>query len=101
MLEFEIRKSHVTVNVKYSIAKQRIGTTISMKNSGLMLYPSLTFCQQPGQGNDTTLNTLTHTPNLSDVVFKLEAFDRPNNAKFIVTPENRDGSLFSLHQISK
>ena len=80
--------------------KQRIGTTISMKNSDIMFYPSLTFCRLGGLENYTTINTLTHTPNLTDVVVRLQAYDRRNNSTFTVTAENRESSWYFLSQIT-
>ena len=81
--------------------KQRIGTSISMNNSGLMLYPSLTFCQQPGNGNNyTILDTLTHTPDLTNVVAWLQAYDRPSNKVMTITPENRERWEYLFYKIT-
>ena len=72
------------------MSKQRIGTTISMKNSGVMVYPSLTFCELHNFTNPMEVGTLTHTPDLTNFVTLLQAYDRRDNSTFIVTPENRE-----------
>ena len=75
-----------------------IGTTNSMRNSDVMLYPSLTICKGPGVGflvngtaysdwisassNVTPSYSLERSSNLSDVFLQL-------SEEVTVGPENR------------
>ena len=71
------------------MSKQRIGTTISMENSGIMLYPSLTFCPLPLSPRNITVDPITHTPGVSDVMVSLHTIDQRSDSTLIMTPYNR------------
>ena len=92
-----------------------IGTSISMQNSNLMLFPSITVCRQPGIAHykdgdmleagslyykDTTNTTnpysLAHTPDLSDLLAQIKTKHGSNGTTLKINStdvENRNCTL--------
>ena len=92
----------------YSITEQMIGTSISMKNSVKMKYPSITICDGEdarifgrerffesndhyfsGTSNGTKNLTFSLTPDLTKMFLSL-VMNMPNKTTFTLMPDDLD-----------